>query len=465
MRETDRFHNNGVSATATLVIMGIVQFVVPFMLSAVGIALPAIGREYHASALLLSACITSFVLSLAIFMLPVSRFADIYGRKRIFSIGVGVITMTTIALALSPNVYVFIAIRFIQGLAAAMIFSTGLAILTSVFPIEHRGRALGISASAVYLGMAAGPTLAGFLIAGFGWRSIFYFVIPIQLLAVALTMTKLHGEWTSAEVQGFDWIGSMALCCTLLLLIIGTTQLNKMDAAKYIAFLGLLSAVIFFRIEQKVANPLLDLHLLRTNLPFTFNNVAVCINYAAAFGVIFLFSLYLQNVKGYSPKYAGLVMVIQPGIQALLSPLAGKLSDTYSPRHIAAIGIGSCTVGLTTAAFLNTHSSLSMIILVLALLGLGFGLFSTSNTTAIMGSVEPQHYGIAAGLLASMRNMGMLISMTIVSVALGLFMGNQPVSMQNSGLFVTSMRVSFILFSVLSLFGVLFTLGAGVRSK
>ena len=217
----------------------------------------------------------------------------------------------------------------------------------------------------------------------------------------------------------------------------------------------------FFRIEQKVSNPLLNLHLLWTNLPFTFNSVATLLNYAAAFGIVFLFSLYLQNIKGYSPKFAGLVMVIQPAIQALLSPLSGKLSDTYSPQRIAAIGIGLCTVGLTTAAFIEAHSSLSMIMTMLAFLGLGFGLFATSNTTAIMESVGSQHYGIAAGLLASMRNMGMLVSMAIVSISLALFMGNEPVSMPNGGLFMASMRFSFIAFGGLSIFGILFSLGGG----
>jgi MFS family permease len=180
--------------------------------------------------------------------------------------------------------------------------------------------------------------------------------------------------------------------------------------------------------------------------------------------VVFLFSLYLQNVKGYSPKHAGLVMVIQPGIQAILSPLSGKLSDSYSPRYIAAIGIGSCTVGLITAAFINANSSLSMIVIILTLLGLGFGLFASSNTTAIMGSVGPKDYGFAAGFQASMRNMGMLVNMTIVSIALGLFMRNEPVSIHSSELFIVSMRVSFITFSILSAFGILFTLGGGRRS-
>lgn len=464
MREKDRFHNKDVSTTATLVIVTIVQFVIPFMVSSVGIALPTIGKDYHSSAILLSACITAFVLSLSIFMLPVSQFADIHGRRRIFSIGVGISTLTTLALALSPNIYVFIGIRFIQGLSSAMIFSTSVAILSSAFPLERRGWALGVSVSAVYLGMSAGPTSAGFLITGFGWRSIFYFVTLLQLLAFILTITKLHGEWISDQDKGLDWIGSIALCCTLLLLFIGTTQLNKMGLAKYILFLGLSSVVIFLRIEQKVSNPLLDLHLLRTNLPFTFNNAATCINYAAATGLIFFFSLYLQNIKGYSPKYAGLIMVIQPGIQALLSPLSGKLSDTYSPRYIAAIGIGSCTAGLATAAFIQEHSSLLMIIMVLVFLGLGFGLFATSNTAAIIGSVGPKNYGFASGLLASMRNMGMLVSMAIVSIVLGLFMDNQPLSIYNKGAFIFSMRVSFITFSVLSVFGILFSLGRGRRS-
>ncbi len=451
------------SPSATLFIVSIVQFLIPFTASSVGVALPVIGREFQASAVQLGLVQMAFVLAVAILQLPAGRFADIHGRKRIFIIGITLITAATIALVLAQNIQMFIVFRFLQGVGGAMIFSTSVAILSSVFPPEHRGRAMGVIVAAIYVGMAIGPTVAGFIITEFGWRWVFYIVIPFQFSAFGLTLFKLRGEWTADQGKGFDWIGSLIFSVALFLMIVGATQFTKMPIAKWIGLMGLLCLGLFLRIEVRTSNPLLDLHLVRTNLPFTFSNLATLINYAAAFGLVFLFSLYLQYVKGFSPKHAGLLLAIQPAIQALLAPIAGRLADRYLPERIATIGMGLCAAGLFLAAGINADSSLTLIISVMILLGLGFGFFSTPNMTAIMGSVEPRHYGIAASLSGTMRTIGMLISMTVITAILTRFLGDQAVTVENSKLFVASMHSSMLVFCVLSIVGILFSLGRGMQ--
>ncbi len=449
------------SPTATLFIVTIVQFLIPFTASSVGVALPAIGREFQASAVQLGFIQMAFVLALAILQLPSGRFADIHGRKRIFIIGTALITVATIALSLARNIQFFIAFRFLQGMGGAMIFSTSVAILSAVFPPEHRGRALGIIVAGVYFGMATGPSVAGYIIAKFGWRWIFYIVIPLQLSTLGLTLLKLRGEWTVDKGKHFDWIGALTFSTALVLIIFAATQFTKIVAAKWIGLMGLFCLGFFVRIEMRTSNPLLDTHLLRTNLPLSFSNIATMINYAAAMGLVFLFSLYLQYVKGFSPKYAGMLLAIQPAIQALVAPISGRLADRFPPEPIATIGMGLCAAGLFMAAGINSASSLTLIISVMILLGIGFGLFSTSNMTSIMGSVEPRHYGTASSLLGTMRTMGMLASMTIITAILTVFLGDQAVTLKNSELFVASMHTSMIVFCVLSLVGVLFSLGKG----
>ncbi len=423
--------------------------------------MPAIGREFQASAVQLGFVQMAFVLAVAILQLPAGRFADIHGRKRIFILGITLFTMASMALALAQTIQIFIAFRFLQGMGGAMIFSTSVAILSAVFPPEHRGRAMGVIVSGIYVGMAIGPSVAGLIISELGWRWVFFIIIPFQLTALGLTLLKLRGEWKVDQGKLFDWIGALIFSVALFLIIVAATQFTKMEAARWIGLIGLLCLGLFGLIEVRTPNPLLDIHLLRTNLPFTFNNIATFINYAAAFGLVFLFSLYLQYVKGFPPKHAGILLAIQPIIQALLAPIAGRLADRYKPEHIASIGMGLCATGLFVATGINSSSSLTLIISVMILLGMGFGLFSTPNMTAIMGSVEPQYYGTASSLVGTMRTLGMLFCMTIITVILTIFLGDQEITLKNSELFVTSMSTSMVVFCMLSLVGILFTLGWG----
>ncbi|MFH0728404.1 MAG: MFS transporter [Pseudomonadota bacterium] len=447
------------SRTATLWVVSVTQFVTPFMFSAVGVALPAIGREFSAGAMALGLIEMIYVLATAMLLLPMGRLSDIYGRKKLFITGMAVLMVATLALSFAPNTAVFIAFRFLQGTGAAMVASTSFAILTSTFPPECRGRAMGIVVSCVYLGLSAGPSLAGLMVTHLGWRWIFYVAVPVEAVALSLTLWKLRGEWADAAGEKFDWSGSLIYMTALLCLVLGLSHLKDWVSARWLACGGAALILFFIRHELRLSTPLISIRPLMQNRSFALSSVATWLNYATASGSVFFFSLYLQSIKGFSSQTAGFIIVVQPIIQAVIAPIAGRLADRYSPSKIATIGMSICAIGLLAAARLTETSSLHTVFGVLIPIGIGFGVFSTPNTAVIMASVQARDYGMASSMLATMRSMGMLTSMTIVTFLLSWFMGNQPVSIHTGHDFMNSMRTTFIIFSVLSLMGIVCSLG------
>jgi len=453
------------SLATTLWVIAAVQFLTPFMFSAVGVALPAIGHEFSASAVHLGLIEMVYVLGVALFLLPMGRFADIHGRKRIFLAGNFLITLATIALSLAPTIELLIIFRFLQGVCAAMITSTSLAILTSVFPKERLGRAMGVVVGCVYLGISAGPTLAGLMVEYLNWHWIFYSAVPVELMALIFAVTHLKGEWAGSKGQAFDWLGSLLYITALFGIIVGIVEIHDFSAARWLACGGIGVFAFFLVYETRIASPLFPLKKVASNRMFAFSNLATWLNYSASFGIMFFFSIYLQVIKGVSPKNTGLILIIQPLLQAACAPFAGRMSDRYQPAYIATAGMTLCTLGIALSAMLNATSPFLMIYGILLLMGLGFGFFATPNNTAIMGSINPGDYGMASSLIATMRTTGMLTSMTIITVLLSHFLGDRPVTIATGKEFVVTMKTAMILFSLMGILAIGLSLGRTPRWK
>lgn len=447
-----------ISTRHTIFIVSAVQFLAPFMMSAVGVALPTIGRFYGASAVSLALVEMAYMLAVTLFLLPVGRLADITGRKKIFVLGVALFALATILLPFSPSITIFIAIRFLQGIGVSCTVSTSVAILSSVVPKEKRGKAMGIIVACVYLGLSAGPSLAGLMIAWLGWQWIFFASVPLALAALILTLTQLKGEWKGAAGEPFDWMGSLIYMAALFCLIIGVSHLKSDAWAPNLMAAGTICLVGFALFEYRQLFPILDIHLLLRNRVFAFSNIATWINYAASFGLTFFFSLYLQVVKGMSAQTTGFILVAQPIIQAVLSPLSGTLSDKISPSKLSTAGMAICAAGLGFAAFLDQDADILHVLTVLVTMGLGFALFSTPNMTTVMGSVGQRHYGIASSLVATMRSIGMLTAMTITTLLLSMFMGDAKVSAATAPGFLQTMHTAFMIFALLSVVGIIFSM-------
>ncbi len=453
-----------VSPRSTLIVVAAVQFLAPFMMSAVGVALPTIGRFYNASAVSLGLVEMVYVLALALFLLPMGRIADIYGRKKIFITGVALFALATALLPFAKTIEMFIYLRFLQGAGASLNISTSIAILSAVVPKERRGRAMGIIVACVYLGLSAGPTMAGMVIAYLGWQWIFFCAVPVALVALCLTILFLKGEWREAAGASFDYVGTLIYMASLFCLVVGVSHLKDLHGATLLAVLGCAGLVGFAFFEYHQASPIMDMRLIVRNRVLAFSNLATWINYAASFGLTFFFSLYLQVVKGMSPQTTGLLLIIQPGIQAILSPLAGVMADKYSSAKIATTGMIICSIGLALAAFINSSAGPLFVVLVLSIMGVGFALFASPNMTIIMGSVEPRHYGIASSLVATMRTIGMLSAMTIVTLLLSVFMGQAEVGTTTIPEYIQTMHTGFIVFAFLSTLGIACSMVRGTDS-
>ncbi|MFA8434564.1 MAG: MFS transporter [Marinifilaceae bacterium] len=452
--------NSDQQKRAALLIATMASFTGPFMISSINIALPVIEKEFQLNAILLSWIVNSFLLSTAVFLVPAGRMADLYGRKLLFKWGIILFSISTLLCGLSNNIIQLILFRTLQGMSGAMIMTTGVAILISVFPANERGRVLGINVAAVYTGLSMGPFAGGLLTQHLGWRSVFYTTVPLSLLIVYFTVYRLKGEWADAKGEKFDLTGTLIYAMALIALVYGASVLPSILGVILI-LTGILLLWIFARWELSHKFPVFEVKLFKGNRVFAFSNLAALINYSATFAITFLLSLYLQNILGLSPQNAGFVLVSQPVIMAIFSPYAGRLSDRVEPRIIASLGMAITAIGLILFIFTNSETSLTYIVMALVLLGFGFALFSSPNMNTIMSSVEKRFYGIASGSAATMRLLGQMMSMAIATLLFALFLGKEPINTSNIPAFITSIKWAFGIFSVLCITGIYFSMARG----
>jgi len=435
-------------------------FLTPFDGSAVNIALPTIGKEFSMDAISLSWIATAYLLASAVFLVPFGKIADIYGRKKIFQYGIIIFTLSSLAMTLVPSTNQLILIRVFQGIGSAMIFGTGVALLTGIFPKHERGKVLGIYISSVYFGLSVGPFLGGMLTEYLGWRSIFLVNIPIGFLAVILIIWKLEGEWAECRGERFDLTGSIIYGFTLIAIMYGFSLLPA-STGGYLIVTGGISAILFAVYESHARTPVLDIKLFSKSRIFLFSNMAALINYSATFAVTFLLSLYLQYIKEFTPEHAGLILIAQPVFMAAICPLAGRLSDRTEPGLVASFGMGLTTIGLFFLTFISESTPIWYIIISLIILGTGFGFFTSPNTNAVMSAVEKRYYGVASGTLATMRLLGQMLSMGFAMMLFAIYIGPVQITPEYYVPFMNSLQIGFIFFTILCGAGIFFSLIRG----
>jgi len=443
----------------------ITSFTGPFVISSVNVALPTIQKEFNADAVQLSWIATALLLAVAVTLVPAGRIADIHGRKKVFTWGLFLYTLASFLAAFSNSIGMLIFFRVFQGVGSAMFLTTGMAIITSIFPPKKRGKAIGIYVSAVYIGLSMGPFVGGILTQNIGWRSLFILVVPLGALSILITLIYLKGEWADAKGEPLDVVGSLLYGIAILAWVYGASLLPS-KRALYLMLAGTLCMAVFVWQELRVRYPVVEVRLFSRNKLFTFSSLAAMIHYAATFAITFLISLYLQYIKGLSPQAAGMIIVAQPVMMATFSPLAGKWSDRIEPRKIASLGMGLTALGLFLLAWIGKDTSLVYITSTLLILGFGFALFSSPNMNAIMSSVEKRYLGIASGTVATMRLIGQMVSMAIAMVMFAVIIGHVEIVPQNYPQFLRCVNLSFSIFVVLCIVGIFFSLFRGeLRSK
>lgn len=380
---------------SVLIIAAFSAFITPFMGAAVNLALPDIGSDLDANAIQLNWVVTIYMVSTAVFMLPFGRLGDLIGRKKVFLSGLVLFTLSTSAIAFSHHIATFLFFRSLQGISSAMIFGTSMAIITSVFPPGERGRALGINITAVYIGLSSGPLIGGILTESFGWRSIFLFLIPLGVAAVFLTWWKIKAEWKEDRENKFDF------------------------------------------------------PMLLKNRVFSLSSLAAMIHYSATSAIGFFLSLYLQYLRGYDAKTAGMILMTQPIMMAIFSISAGKLSDRVNPGVIASIGMALTSLGIFALTFIDAYTSIYFIIFILAFNGTGFALFSTPNSNAIMSSVDKKYLGVASGMLGTIRMVGQTISLAIAMILISIFIGQEKIEPAVYPHLLKTIKTGLVIFAII----------------
>jgi len=445
---------------SALFVATLTSFMGPFMISSVNVALPTIQAELKMNAVQLSWIATSYLLAVAVALLPAGKIADIQGRKRVFATGLAVYTVGSGLAAFAYSGPVLIALRVVQGLGAALFVTTGMAILTSIFPPERRGRVIGIYVAAVYVGLSVGPFAGGYITQYLGWRSIFILMIPLGAVSLYLTFRFLKGEWHGEPGQKLDVFGCILYGVAIMALVYGATRLPTATGAGLLMS-GIVGLVAFVMQQQRSRYPVFDVTLFVVNKGFAYSSYAALLNYSATFGVTFLLSLYLQYIKGMQPQVAGSVLMAQPVMMALLSPMAGRLSDRIEPRMLATTGMSISVLGVFLFSRLGPSTPTSLIIANLLLLGTGFALFSSPNMSAMMGAVEKRQYGLASGLVATMRLLGQMFSMAVVTVVLAILVGKEAIAPDNYDRFLLSVKTVFIISACFCGVGIYFSFSRG----
>lgn len=391
----------------------------PIDASVVYVAFPSLSEVFKVSADTVGWVSMSYLLVLSSFMLSFGRLGDMFGFRRIFLTGIVAFTIASVLCGIAWSIGALIAFRAVQAIGAGMTSALAPAIITAIFPPQERGKALGMIGMVVALGLATGPSLGGLLLDLWGWQTIFFINIPIGIIAF-LVCYKVLPEKEELIEQRFDWTGAWLALFSLaaLLFFISRGQNYQWSGAIIIiGALALIAGVLFIIQEQTTPDPMLELSLFRSHA-FTAGNIAALFHFMTQYIIIFITPFYLQQQLGLAPSKLGITMTAFPLTVLLAAPLSGILSDKIGNRLLSSAGAVLCTVGSLSLSFLGPDALPSDVAWRLSLFGLGTGMFQSPNNSAIMGAVPKNRLGIAGGVLATTRNVGMVLGIAIGSAVL-----------------------------------------------
>jgi EmrB/QacA subfamily drug resistance transporter len=390
--------------------------------SVVNIILPVLNDYFKGNVASVEWVVVIYLLVVSSLLLTFGRLGDLHGHKGMYAGGFLIFVTASAVCGLSPTVTVLVAARAIQAVGAAMLFANSPAILTRNFPPQQRGQALGLQAMMTYLGLTVGPSLGGWLTQTISWRAVFYINVPIGVLAFIFSLVIIPADKPDGgQSERFDWSGALLFSAGLGALLLG---LNQGDAWGWAspAVLGcaagaLILLGIFLRVELHTPSPMLELSLFNQRV-FSASTASAVANYICLYCVIFLMPFYLLQGRGLNPAQAGLLLTAQPIIMAIVAPISGSLSDRIGSRLLSTLGMLVMGAGIFLLAMLKPDASNGAILIGLAVTGLGTGIFISPNTSALMGSAPRQRQGIASGILATARNVGMVLGVGLAGAIL-----------------------------------------------
>lgn len=434
-----------------------VSFITTYIAAAFNIALPAIGRDLAMDSSQLPWIAGVFSLTMAVLLVPFGRIADLYGKKKVFITGIAVLMVFSVLVALADGKWWILINSIIGGIGTAMCFSNVAAILSESFPVSDRGRILGSNVAVAYVGASGGPFLGGLITQYLGWRAVFWTMLPVLAIGFFLAWRSMPAGQPKKEVK-FDGGGTMLYVLGLALVILGISSLTESYGPWMIAG-GAATLAIFVWFERRLKNPLIHLEVF-SNRVFSLSNLASLIHYGTTYATALLLSMYLQDhgIKGLTASLAGLVLLAQPLMQIIFSPIAGRLSDRLEPRWLASSGMAVTALCLFALSRVQVDTGLTVIILILLVMGTGFSFFVAPNNNAIMSSLSAEKYGLASGVMATGRILGMSLSLATTTVILNhTVTGGGGASLG----FMNGFHYCFLAFSLLAIIGIAASLSRG----
>lgn len=425
-----------------LLAVGVGTFMSALDGSVVNTILPVIRQTFNTQVAVIEWVVVVYLLVVSGLLLTFGRLGDLQGHRQVYLAGFVIFLLGSILCGMSSSATMLVAFRAFQALGAAMIFSNSPAILTASFPAEQRGQALGLQGTMTYLGLTVGPSLGGWLAHAFSWRAVFYINVPIALIAVILSWVYVPNDRVAGRSERFDLRGAVLFVTGLVALLLALNMGAEWGWTSAI-ILGLIAVALvllgmFITWERRDPAPMLDLSLFGVPV-FSLSAVSAVLNYISLYSVIFLMPFYLIQGRGLNTAQAGLLLTAQPLIMAIAAPLSGTISDRIGSRAPATLGMLILAVGLFLLSSMGPATSLIYVALSLAVCGLGTGIFVSPNNSALMGSAPKNRQGIASGILATARNVGMVLG---VGLAGAILTTSQAQDAQN-GLF-TAVHVGLI---------------------
>ena len=401
----------------TLGAMCVALFMIMLDNTVVNVALPSIERDLHASLSSLEWTVNAYTLALAVGLITAGRLGDIFGRRRLFIIGVTIFGISSLVIGLAPNVGVMIAFRAIQGIGAACMMPASLAIVTNTFPREERGTAIGTWAGVSALALAIGPVVGGFLTEYVSWRAIFFINPPIAVIAVAGALFAAHESRDETVSRNIDYAGVALLTIGLLALVLALIEGNSWGwgSAKTIGLLAVaLGSVIgFVVVEPRVRFPMIDFAFFRSRTSAGVNIVAVIVSFAM-FAQIFFMTFYMQNVMGLSPLATGVRFLPATVLLVIFGPVSGRLTDRIGPRPLMVTGIVLAAIAIFIQSHITVTSGYLLLLPGFVLMGCGLGLVMSPMSTAAMNAVDRTKAGAAGGVLSTSRMVGGTLGVAVM---------------------------------------------------
>ena len=448
--------------TYVIFVSFITSFFAVFLSSGIVLGVPSIADEFGMNNILQNWIPTIALLVVAVFTLPAGQISGKYGVKKSLMAGAAIFLIASVGGALSFSTESFLFFRVIQGIGMAFLNVSATAMVVQAINPKNRGKALGYTVTGIYLAGSLSPVICGFLVQNFGWRSMFYFVIPFLALCIILMILKIPGEWKTYENDKIDTIGYVIYGTGILLFIYGFT--NLMNTSGLICIIiGAVLLAIFAYWELKADSPAFNMNLFK-NMKFTSSNIAALCSYLAIAAMTTILNYHFQYVRGWNAQTSGFLLIITPIIMALIAPNAGKLSDKIHPQKLAALGMTIATMTLVIMLFLDASTPLYLIVAAMILQGIGMGLFTTPNTNAIMSSVPPNETPNASAAQSAMRTMGQTMSLGLLTLVFAWVMGSLKLSHQNADLIIQSSQLICLICTIICITAIFASL-VGIRSK